>query len=96
MAHLYVFEIRFDLVTLGSGERLLPFGLLVLILCGFVVFTTGRVMLSLVLLFVLVFRQSFQHCDRLAWGREAGLCAVLHTLTGLLSCQGFLLQLAVL
>ena len=29
MAHLYVFEMRFDLGTLDSGERLLPFGLLV-------------------------------------------------------------------
>ena len=30
MAHLYVFEMRFDLGTLDSGERSLPFGLLVL------------------------------------------------------------------
>ena len=30
MAHLYVFEMRFDLGTLNSGERSLPFGLLVL------------------------------------------------------------------
>ena len=29
MAHLYVFEMRFDLGTLDSGERWLPFGLLV-------------------------------------------------------------------
>ena len=29
MAHLYVFEMRFDLGTLDSGERSLPFGLLV-------------------------------------------------------------------
>ena len=29
-AHLYVFEMRFDLGTLDSGERSLPFGLLVL------------------------------------------------------------------
>ena len=29
MAHLYVFEMRFDLSTLDSGERSLPFGLLV-------------------------------------------------------------------
>ena len=28
MAHLYVFEMRFDLGTLVSGERSLPFGLL--------------------------------------------------------------------
>ena len=28
MAHLYVFEMRFDLGTLDSGERSLPFGLL--------------------------------------------------------------------
>ena len=31
MVHLYVFEKRFDLGTLDSGERSLPFGLLVLI-----------------------------------------------------------------
>ena len=31
MAHLYVFEMRFDLGTLDSGERSLPFGLLVII-----------------------------------------------------------------
>ena len=31
MAHLYVFEMRFDLGTLDSGERSLPFGLLVFI-----------------------------------------------------------------
>ena len=30
MAHLYVFEMRFDPGTLDSGERSLPFGLLVL------------------------------------------------------------------
>ena len=30
MAHLYVFEMRLDLGTLDSGERSLPFGLLVL------------------------------------------------------------------
>ena len=30
MAHLYVFEMRFDLGTLDSGERSLPFGLLVI------------------------------------------------------------------
>ena len=29
MAHLYVFEMRFDPGTLDSGERSLPFGLLV-------------------------------------------------------------------
>ena len=29
MAHLYVFEMRFDRGTLDSGERSLPFGLLV-------------------------------------------------------------------
>ena len=29
MAHLYVFEMRFDLGTLDSSERSLPFGLLV-------------------------------------------------------------------
>ena len=29
MAHLYVFEMRFDLGTLDAGERSLPFGLLV-------------------------------------------------------------------
>ena len=29
MAHLYVFEMRFDLGRLDSGERSLPFGLLV-------------------------------------------------------------------
>ena len=29
MAHLYVFEMRFDLGTFDSGERSLPFGLLV-------------------------------------------------------------------
>ena len=29
IAHLYVFEMRFDLGTLDSGERSLPFGLLV-------------------------------------------------------------------
>ena len=29
MTHLYVFEMRFDLGTLDSGERSLPFGLLV-------------------------------------------------------------------
>ena len=29
MAHLYVSEMRFDLGTLDSGERSLPFGLLV-------------------------------------------------------------------
>ena len=29
MAHLYVFEMRFDLGILDSGERSLPFGLLV-------------------------------------------------------------------
>ena len=29
MAHLYVLEMRFDLGTLDSGERSLPFGLLV-------------------------------------------------------------------
>ena len=29
MAHLYVFEMGFDLGTLDSGERSLPFGLLV-------------------------------------------------------------------
>ena len=34
------FEMRFDLGTLDSGERSLPFGLLVFILCGFVVYTT--------------------------------------------------------
>ena len=32
MAHLYVFEMRFDLGTLDSGERSLPFGLLVSVL----------------------------------------------------------------
>ena len=32
MAHLYVFEMRFDLGTLDSGERSLPFGLLVHVL----------------------------------------------------------------
>ena len=31
MAHLYVFEMRFDLGTLDSGGRSLPFGLLFLI-----------------------------------------------------------------
>ena len=31
MAHLYVFEMKFDLGTLDSGERSLPFGLLVLL-----------------------------------------------------------------
>ena len=31
MAHLYVFEMRLDLGTLDSGERSLPFGLLVYI-----------------------------------------------------------------
>ena len=31
MAHLHVFEMRFDLGTLDSGERSLPFGLLVLL-----------------------------------------------------------------
>ena len=30
MAHLYVFLMRFDLGTLDSGERSLPFGLLVI------------------------------------------------------------------
>ena len=30
MAHLYVFEMRSDLGTLNSGERSLPFGLLVM------------------------------------------------------------------
>ena len=35
MAHLYVFEMRFDLGTLDSGERSLPFGLLVFILFYF-------------------------------------------------------------
>ena len=39
MAHLYVvvvfFNMRFDLVTLDSGERSLPFGLLVFILPNF-------------------------------------------------------------
>ena len=30
MPHLYVFEMRFDLGTLDSGERSLPFGLLVI------------------------------------------------------------------
>ena len=34
MAHLYVFEMRFDLGTLDSGERSLPFGLLVFFLCA--------------------------------------------------------------
>ena len=29
MAHLYVFEMTFDIGTLDSGERSLPFGLLV-------------------------------------------------------------------
>ena len=29
IAHLYVFKMRFDLGTLDSGERSLPFGLLV-------------------------------------------------------------------
>ena len=29
MTHLYVFEMRFDLGTLDTGERSLPFGLLV-------------------------------------------------------------------
>ena len=72
-------EMRFDHGTLDSGERLLPFVLLVLSLCGFVVFTTGRFMLRLVLLFVLVFRQSFQQCDHLAWGREGwSVCCVAH------------------
>ena len=33
MAHLYVFEMRFDLGTLDSGERSLPFGLLVFDVC---------------------------------------------------------------
>ena len=33
MAHLYVFEMRFDLGTLDSGERSLPFGLLVYVGC---------------------------------------------------------------
>ena len=33
MAHLYVFEMRFDLGTLDSGERSLPFGLLVMGKC---------------------------------------------------------------
>ena len=31
MAYIYVFEMRFDLGTLDSGEQSLPFGLLVLI-----------------------------------------------------------------
>ena len=31
MAHLYVFEMRFDLGILDSGERSLPFGLLVIL-----------------------------------------------------------------
>ena len=33
MAHLHVFEMRFDLGTLDSGERSLPFGLLVSLKC---------------------------------------------------------------
>ena len=32
MAHLYVFEMRFDLGTLDSGERSLSFGLLVCVI----------------------------------------------------------------
>ena len=36
MAHLYVFEMRFDLGTLDSGERSLPFGLLVYIRADYV------------------------------------------------------------
>ena len=39
-----------------------------LILCGFVFFSTGRFNLSLALLFVLVF---LRHCDHLAWGTES-------------------------
>ena len=35
MAHLYVFKMRFDLGTLDSGERSLPFGLLI-VFPGFV------------------------------------------------------------
>ena len=43
MAHLYVFEMRFDLGTLDSGERSLPFGLLVRVseLVGFDTFCRG-------------------------------------------------------
>ena len=47
---------------------------------GFVVFITGRFMLSIALLFVLVFFfLSFYHCDHLAWGRESwlGVCVLL-------------------
>ena len=32
MAHLYIFKMRFDLGTLDASERLLPFGLLVIII----------------------------------------------------------------
>ena len=40
MAHLYVFEMRFDLGTFDSGERSLPFGLLVMVLIVKVTKTT--------------------------------------------------------
>ena len=41
MAHLYVFEMRFDLGTLDSGEWSLPFGLLVFILAD-LFYSSGR------------------------------------------------------
>ena len=41
MAHLYVFEMRFDLGTLDSGERSLPFGLLVLQSLQWILFRCG-------------------------------------------------------
>ena len=50
---------------------------MVLILCGFVVFTTGRLVLSLASLFVLVFFYStVWRCGCFAWRRGGcGLCA---------------------
>ena len=48
-------------------------------------FTTGRFMLSLAFLFILVFLwvfSPFQHCDHLAWGRDSW--SICFCCTGLL------------
>ena len=71
-----------------------------LILCGFVVSTTRRFMLSLTLLLRLMFSSPVYRCDHLAWGKESwSVCFscifsfFLHALLSVLFssswCQGF-------
>ena len=52
-----------DRYMLGGGTNV------ILILCSFVVFTTGHFMFSFAFLLVLIFIQ----CDHLAWEERAGL-----------------------